>query len=195
MGDSFAIRTAPGLWVALALMVLVLPLPWLLAILLSSTVHELCHLAAVRISGVPVIGLRLGGGGAYLETAPMTPLQAVICALAGPVGGLLLLFSARWMPRTALCAAVQSFYHLLPVYPLDGGRALRSLTAYFGWSHKVCFVTETVVMAVLALAGMYLTAAGLGLVPLVLSLAIIFRACREKYLANRAGTGYNIATK
>lgn len=195
MVDSFIIRTSAVFWISLALMILILPIPWIFAILLSSFVHELWHLIAVRITGVSVKGLRLGVHGVYLETEPMTPLQELICSLAGPLGALLLLPVARWMPRTSLCAAVQSSYHLLPVLPLDGGRALRSLTAYFGWRRCICDYTEKAVLMALILAGLYLTvAAGFGLLPAVMSFVIIFRICREKYLANGGRTGYNRCT-
>lgn len=197
MGEcKIRVRTTPGFWCFLALMVLLMPMQWLAAILLSSIFHELCHLAAIRITGASVYGLRLGVDGAYLETEGMKPFQGFVCALAGPLGALLLLLVARWMPRTALCAAFQSCYHLLPVHPLDGGRALRSLTEYFGWNRVVCTVTEATILTALALLGLYLTARiGLGLLPAVLSFAMIFRTCREKYLANRVRTGYNIPTK
>ena len=194
MGDKVVVRTAPGLWLGLAVAVLMLPLPWLGAFLLSSLIHELCHLAATKLSGVMLHELRLGADGAYLETTVMTPFQGVVCSLAGPMGGLLLLLFARWMPRTAICALIQSFYHLLPLYPLDGGRALRSLSDYFGWDDGIIKFTEGTVLLLLALGGIYLTAMELGSLPLIVTGAIIFRVCREKYLANRAGTGYNRAT-
>lgn len=197
MGEcKIHVRTTSGFWCMLALMILLLPVQWLAAILLSSIFHELCHLAAVKFTGVSVCKLRLGADGAYLETEAMTPFQGVVCALAGPLGALLLLLFARWMPRTALCAAIQSCYHLLPIHPLDGGRALQSLTAYFGWNRTVYSVIEAAVLGMLALLGAYLTiTASLGLLPAVLAFTIIFRTCREKYLANSVQTGYNRATK
>lgn len=192
MGHECRIRTTAGVWLLLALLVMLLPLPWLLAVCISSIFHELCHLAAVKLTGGSVTGLFFRADGAHLETLPMPPLKSAVCSLAGPMGSLLLLFSARWMPRTALCAAVQSAYHLLPLYPLDGGRALRSLGEFFGWNSYVLSAVECSVMAMLALAGIYLAVtAKLGLVPVCLSAAMIFRVCREKFLANSAGTGYN----
>lgn len=192
MGHEYRVRTTAGAWLFLALLVLLLPLPWLLAVCISSIFHELCHLAAVKLTGGSVTGLSLRADGAHLETLPMPPLKSAVCSLAGPLGALLLLIPARWMPRTALCAAVQSAYHLLPLFPLDGGRAMRSLGEHFGWNRHALSTVEFAFLGILTFAGLYLTvAAGLGLIPICLSAAMIFRACREKFLANRAGTEYN----
>ena len=51
--------------------------------------------------------------------------RELLAVLAGPAGSLLLLSLYRVLPRVAVCAAVQGFYNLLPIEPLDGGRALR----------------------------------------------------------------------
>lgn len=191
------IRTAPGFWIALALMVLILPLPWVCAVVISSLFHELCHLAAAKLSGARVWELRLGAGGAYLHTAPLSAGQSLVCALAGPVGALVLLLFARWMPRTALCALVQSCYHLLPLHPLDGGRALAGLAAllHIPGGETVCRAVEATVLILLGLWGLYLTfAVKVGLLPLLVAFGMIFRVRREKFLANRAVTGYNRCT-
>lgn len=62
-----------------------------------------------------------------IHTGDMSPAEAVICALSGPLGGLLLTLTIGYLPRLALCALVQSIFNLLPFYPLDGGRALRAM--------------------------------------------------------------------
>ena len=191
MGTRVSVTVSSGTWFLLALMILLLPLPWLLALTVSSAVHELCHLTAVRITGAQITGFRIGAGGMYLETVPLPPLRRFVCSIAGPVGTLFLLLFARWMPRTALCAAVQSCYHLLPVFPLDGGRALESLCDYFGWDSRLCGYIEKVVFLLLLLFAVNLTAAGLRYLPFLAFFAVIFRIYREKFLAKRTATGYN----
>ena len=111
--------------VLLALAVLVLPIRWLLAAMTAAVCHELFHIAAVYLCGGSISGLIIGGNGAVMDAQPMSKGRELICSLAGPVGGLLLLLFVRWIPRIAICAAFHSLYNLLPIYPLDGGRALR----------------------------------------------------------------------
>lgn len=196
MVNKARIQISPAFWFLLVLLILVLPFPWLAALCISSAVHELSHLAAVWFAGSKVIGFRLGVDGMYMETIPMQPLQSAICSIAGPLGALTLVLLAPWMPRTALCALIQSAYHLLPLYPLDGGQALRNLTLELPWGRGFCIFIETAVLIILALLGLYLTfATALELLPFCLSLFVILRTCREKFLANRCGKGYNRSTK
>lgn len=188
------IRIQPGFWLTLSLVILILPLPWVCALAISCTVHELSHLVALRLSGVRVRGMVLRAGGAVLETVEMTPIQEMLSAVAGPFGPLLLLCFIRWMPRTALCALVQGVYHLLPVRPLDGGRALESLTAYMGWDSKLCAAAEWLTLPAVLYFGISLSLLGLGLLPLILCVTVILRVFHEKYLANRSGSEYNRCT-
>lgn len=125
-----------------ALMLLMLPLKWLLAALFAALIHELGHIAAVLAVGGTVLRLELGTGGARLETQPMGRYQELICAAAGPAASLLLLCFSRFIPRAAVCGAVQGIYNLIPVYPLDGGRILRCLTASMEHPQRVCAVVE-----------------------------------------------------
>lgn len=112
-----------------AVLLLTLPLPWVLGAILAGAFHEFCHLAALILTGTTVYSIRIGFRGAKIETGSMDPRIEFICAAAGPAGSLFLLLFLRQIPRIALCAAVQGIFNLLPWYPMDGGRILRSLRA------------------------------------------------------------------
>ena len=108
-------------------MLLILPLRWIGALLLAAAVHECCHLLCLRLCSIPVWRIHLDLLGAVIETAPLLPVQEVLCAAAGPVGSFLCLAFTQWFPPLALCGFLQGVYNLLPVYPLDGGRMLHGI--------------------------------------------------------------------
>lgn len=114
--------------ITVSLMVLVLPIPWLIAVFLAAAVHESFHLICLKLYRIPVYRIRIGIHGAVIETAALTPAQELLCAAAGPVGSLLCILWVRIFPTLALCGLLQGAYNLLPVYPLDGGRILYSAT-------------------------------------------------------------------
>lgn len=156
MLPSFKITAAACIFGALALMIL--PLRWLLALMIAAAVHELFHCIALKVCGIPIHSVTIDFGGAVIETGEIAPGMETICALAGPVGSFSLLLLAQWMPLTALFGAVQGIYNLLPIYPMDGGRALRSLLELIFplfWE-KIYGCLELMVMAVLAIGGIML---------------------------------------
>ena len=126
-----------------------------------------------------------------METAPMSLRQEFFCALAGPLGGLVLLLFLRHIPRIAICAGVQSFFNLLPIYPLDGGRALRCITRkYFPqevaenlllWVNRIC-LGGIFLLALLAAIRYHL-----GLFPLLLTIILCIRSKKQKLLAKLPG--------
>lgn len=117
--------------IGLAALILILPLKWVAAAIAAAGFHECCHLIASRLVGCKIRSVDIHMGGAVIGTDAMLPWQELVCVLAGPVGGLMLLLLVRWFPRLAICAGIHSLYNLLPLYPLDGGRAVRCLCRFF----------------------------------------------------------------
>ena len=180
---------SPGAWIIGAFMLLILPLNWLLAAATAAIFHELCHYFALQLCSIPVRRVLISGRGAVMDTAPMGLRQEFFCSLAGPLGGLCLLLFLRWIPRIAICAGVQSLFNLLPVYPLDGGRALSCIARRFlppdsaalllKWTARVCLGGILVLGLLAALRYQ------LGLLPLLLAIVLCIRSKKEKLLANR----------
>ena len=183
--NRITVSATAGFWIMSALILLYIPLPWIGALFFSGMVHEFCHYLAVKKAGVPITVIRLTARGLYMDTAPMDPLRQIICALSGPLGGLSLLLVSNWLPRTAACGLIQSCYHLLPIFPLDGGRALRGWINYMGFCQgdRICRWVEIAVLILAFGFGWYfMVMFGLWL-PMALMLILAFRVFQEKYLA------------
>lgn len=145
-------------YILAVLMLLLLPLRWIAAWLLASVVHEFFHYLIIKAFRIPVLAVRITPQGVYIATAPMPYYAEFLASIAGPVGALSLLFLAKWLPVTAICAYCQSLYHLLPVFPLDGGRAFKSLTMMLMPEPTAAAISRGVSAAVLfiiAVLGIY----------------------------------------
>lgn len=110
-----------GLWL------LTVPLEWVGAIAAAAIIHELGHLAALWWAGERVRALEIGMFGLKIETGELSTGKTLVCALAGPLAGAAVCLGWRLWPRTALAAFVQTVFNLIPLRPLDGGRALGAL--------------------------------------------------------------------
>lgn len=182
--NRIAVRVGGSLLIFLALSVLVLPLQWVIAFVLAAAIHEAGHYLSIRCCGGQVHGFSIGAEGAKLEVTGLTPGRELICTLAGPGAGLLLLFFARWLPRTALCGALHAVFNLLPVYPMDGGRAIQCLTELLlpeAVGAKVCDFIQFICLAGIGILGLYGTfVLRLGLLPLILAMLLLQRAVSGK---------------
>ena len=122
--------------------------PWLMAlaatVLLSISVvlHELGHALMARRYQLSVRSITLFalGGIAEIDGESVSPIQELLIAVAGPLVSLLLAIvsAAIWwrggllVPsllalHMALTNGMMAIFNLLPGYPMDGGRILRSV--------------------------------------------------------------------
>ena len=178
------VRIHPSVFLLLALGVLLIPLNWLGGAVFSVAVHEACHLTAIYILGGKAETISIGHRGIEMAVMPMSPGRELICALAGPAGSFLLLAMQRWFPAAAVCGLMQGFFNLLPMYPLDGGRALKCLLCLIGLegsSGKILKTAEWVVSILIIILGCYgAMKLGLGISPVIFSMAVLLRSIGRK---------------
>lgn len=126
-----ALRITPGFWLLLAGTWWLDPV-LLLPALLAAAVHELGHCAALKALGGRISQLRLSALGA--ELAPdglLSYAQELPVALAGPGASLLCAGVCAHLGRYLLAglSLALGLFNLLPIGPLDGGRAARAICA------------------------------------------------------------------
>ncbi len=129
MKAAIEFHISTGFYLYFAILLLLLPFPWLLSILFAGIVHEAGHLVATKCMRVSVHSISLEPGSAKIASSPMTHSQEFFAAMAGPFAGALLVLLFPWFPRLAICALVQTLFNLIPVLPFDGGRMLHSVAA------------------------------------------------------------------
>jgi Zn-dependent protease len=116
-----------------------------LGLFASILLHELSHAIVARRSGVPTksITLFLFGGVAEMEQEPQSPQTEFAVAIAGPaataviigllwLGALFLAGEAQTLSRAVVdylivVNIVLLAFNIIPAFPLDGGRVLRSI--------------------------------------------------------------------
>lgn len=100
--------------------------------------HEYGHLRAMKKFGIPTKGMYLIPfvGGLAVGDKPTSRWQDVYISLMGPIYGLLmtlvfyilyLITGGHFVGLVASTSALINVFNLLPVYPLDGGRVVKSL--------------------------------------------------------------------
>lgn len=147
-----------------------------LLLIFSIVAHELGHAVAARKLNVPIerIHLFLFGGMAELRHRPLSPSDELLIALSGPMASLLLallLWPLMLLVKPYFFVefhVVQfilyvnlllALFNMIPVYPLDGGRALRALfwkfTDNYYRSSVRMYRTGAMVIGLIFLGGLF----------------------------------------
>jgi Zn-dependent protease/CBS domain-containing protein len=130
-----------------------------LLLFISVLLHELSHSLVARSRGMPVnsITLFILGGVSNLEEEPKKPMIEFTMAIAGPASSLLLALIFWGITRIvgpvtepnyvmavigflAYMNLVLGIFNLLPGFPMDGGRVLRSII--WGSTHSLSKATN-----------------------------------------------------
>lgn len=165
----FSLDIRPGAVALLAGLYFLLPLRWCARLALAVTVHELGHVAALVLCGAEIYGLRMEGCGLALRCAPPEgAVRTIAAAISGPAAGVGLFCILRGLgyPEGADLSLLYTCVNLLPVLPLDGGRALQAAAAALAGEHaaeRLLDVLGLVLPAVLMGLGVALFARGMGL--------------------------------
>lgn len=129
--------------------------------LISAGLHECGHLLALHLMGVPVCRMELRASGAVLHTGRSSYGKEAFCTAAGPLVNLLLLAVCfRRCPTAALVNLILLAYNLLPIYPLDGGRLLRTvLCVLFGAENgeRLSGLISAMLTGIIVICGLLLT--------------------------------------
>lgn len=183
---------SPWVYIATAAGLLLLPIRILVSWVFAAAFHELCHLCALYAFHIPVAGISVGIGGAKIRVSEMGNMHEMLVAAAGPAGSLLLCLFHRWVPTVALFGLVHGLFNLIPVYPLDGGRMLRSILEMT----VPQFATQIEQLVSVFTLGYILWFSVKNFsVSLTLFMTIVLVFCfgKEKLLAKRSGNRYNSA--
>lgn len=124
------LNLTPQCLMGIAMGILLLPIPWVLAWCIVVFMHEMGHYLALMALKVKVYSVSVSLSGVKMQTESMSYKREILCSLAGPIASMLPLLTASVFPRMAICGLLLSMYNFLPIYPMDGGRAMKALLLY-----------------------------------------------------------------
>ena len=193
------IDLAPGFAAALCVLRLVAEPEAYAAFLAAAAAHEAGHLLTLHLLGADILSVRLGFLDAKIGTNTLGYREEALCALAGPAASLLFcLLFRKPAPTFAAISLLLGLFNALPIFPLDGGRALRAglgMVLPLETAQAVCRMVSFVFLAaglVAALLGA--REYGLGLGPVFVWSAVLVRVMRyagEEGLVSRGPVRYN----
>jgi Zn-dependent protease/CBS domain-containing protein len=143
---------SPGLYLSMGVVAA-------LGLFASIVLHELAHSLVARHYGVPIRGITLFifGGVAQMDREPDRPGAEFAIAIAGPIGSFLVGVACWLLLQGAVAAGagvpvvgvlaylasinvILAVFNLVPAFPLDGGRILRSVL--WAWKGSLRWATR-----------------------------------------------------
>lgn len=156
------------------------------ALMLPVAVHELGHIAVLRLFGLRITGIRLEAKGLCIQYSGYCGAWGhILTALAGPAAGFLYAWVAALLASrfayeifylSAGISLLLSVFNLLPALPLDGGRVVLMIASAILGDQKGAVLTDRVsvfVGLVLFSAGIVFLLRGRGLALMLAALWVL----------------------
>ena len=127
---------------------------------------------------VSLYAVEIHATGAEIHTGAMSRGVELVCSLAGPTASLAAAWAGKhFFPEMALAALAQGLFNLLPVYPLDGGRALKCVMP-----ESMCRAVEVLTLILLWGFGIWACVnRGMGGIPVLPAIAVTIRRIPGKF--------------
>ncbi|RTE08728.1 site-2 protease family protein [Paenibacillus whitsoniae] len=121
---------------------LLAPLPFVIGIVLLILIHELGHVLAARMKGLPVsapVFIPFVGALIAMKKHPTNAATEAFIGIAGPIAGTLggvavfglgMYFDSGVLLSVAYASFYLNLINLLPIHPLDGGRIATAVTRW-----------------------------------------------------------------
>lgn len=202
MFPECGVRVSVSFWLLVVIAAIISPVQVVVNILLAAMLHECGHLAILRLFRVPIEGMRLTALGAELYARGAQRLsygRELLVTLAGPAINLIVAVLAaaaalymQWETLYVFAGAnvILCLYNLLPILPLDGGRTLYLVTAYFFGpmvGDAVAAIVGTVCALSLLVLGIYLSiVSGSGMFFLLAAFSLLWGTLPQLRLAKNA---------
>lgn len=150
------VRIHDSFWLLIAVVFLLDPNYTFLYFLLAAAVHELGHFSMIALYRGTVTQFDISAAGGFMQyhLPKLSAASDIWIALGGPAAGFLLWLIAGFFHWELLSGAslLLSVFNLLPIAPLDGGKAIESL---FPPGHLIPQVLAILFSFVILLFGIY----------------------------------------
>lgn len=190
---SNKLEISPAIFILILIFTLIDGIFYVLIIYMCAALHEGAHIFAVKYCGCEIERLRLLAVGADIKlknTNTISYKKEFFIAISGPLINLIfviimiciqLIFGISPLFQLfALCNAILFFINILPIMPLDGGRALYSLLLLKTNIVKATYISDLVslftIIPVVALGVyiLYITGYNFSLLVISIYLLVIF---------------------
>lgn len=163
-------------------------------IALPVLIHELSHVAALRLLGQRITGITLDARGLCIGyDGTCSPVGHILAALAGPLGGALYalvgLTNVPWLKQSACLSLLLTAFNLLPLMPLDGGRVFSRLCVLaLGETRgeRLCRAVSAALLTLLLLGGVILAAWKKSTAPLAAAIWLLLFQNEQEALVNQS---------
>ncbi len=169
---SNRLEISPAIFILFLIFTFIDGVIYILIIYLCAALHEVAHIFAAKLCGCEIEKLRILAIGADIQLKNINTIsykKEFFIAISGPIINLILVVIAiciqiifgisSFFQLFALCNAILFFINILPIMPLDGGRALYSLLLLKVNIVKATYISDFVslitVIPILAL-GLYI---------------------------------------